>query len=138
MNRIDRILICSYVSILVLAGAIYLYFEVISPESMGCLFNPDDRTFRTIMESVSNIASLVCIYGALKLMSLKTIHCSTEQGYLKWAMVRWAMISFSMLLCLFTYVLFMSTNVVPWLGIGAISLLFVWPTKNRRQREMGK
>ena len=138
MNRTDRILLCCYVFILVLAGLIYLYFEVISPESMGCLFDSDDRTPRTILEAACNIICIVCIYASLRLMALKKVanECKTDEGYLKWALVRWAMMSGSMMLCLLTYELFMSTNVVAWLGICAISLLFVWPTKGRRQREM--
>lgn len=138
MNRTDRILLCCYVLILVLAGLIYLFFEFVSPESMGCLFDPDDRSLRTILETACNIFSIVCIYGSLRLMVLKKValECQTDEGYLKWALVRWGMISGSMMLCLLTYELFMSTNVVAWLGICAISLLFVWPTKGRRQREM--
>lgn len=138
MNKTDKYLTWVYASGLLFMGLIALYFEVIAPDMAGVLFEPEDRSLRTILETISIISSIGGVYLALKLMSFHRVRkaCQTESAYRTWAIRRWAVLFIPMILCLCTYYFFMSTNVAAFLGIGAICLLFVWPTRERREREM--
>lgn len=139
MDKTDKELTLIYVVSLIIAGGTAVFFEFIAPDFMGILFDEQDRTMRTVLESISIISCLAGVYGALKLLSIpKVAHeCTCEDGYWKWALVRWMLVFCPMTICLLTYYLFMSTNVVAFLGIGLICLLFVWPTSSRRMKEMG-
>lgn len=138
MNKTDKHLTRLYVLGLVLMGLIALCFEVIAPDMTGMLFDPEDRSMRTVFETVCIISSIGGVYLALKLLSFPRIRkgCLDEACYKTWAIRRWALLFIPMILCLCTYYFFMSTNVVAFLGIGAICLLFTWPTRERREREM--
>lgn len=141
MNKIDRALNLIFVSELLCMACVVLLFEVIRPEWMGVCFNPDDRTVCTVMETVSVLGSLAGVYGALKLFSIPSVAMKLSKdgdSYMIWALYRALMLFAPMYLCLFTYYLFISTNVVAFLGIGAICLLFIWPTRSRREREMNR
>jgi len=122
-----------------LALLVSLFFELISPDSFGFLFDESDRTWRTVFETASIVTSLAGIYGALKLMALPSVtsKIKEEASYMRYAVIRWAMVALSLMLSEITYYFFCSTNVVAFVGICAIALLFVWPTKGRRMREMG-
>lgn len=141
MNKTDKKLRCYYVAGLLLSGFIALYFEVLDTDMLGFLWQDEgNRLLRTIMETVSILFSLAAIYGALRLVSIPSIAlaCREERVYLKWALVRWGLLFGSVLLCEVTYYFFMSTNVVAFLGICAIAMLFVWPSSARRESEMNQ
>lgn len=141
MNKTDKKLLYCYVAGLLLAGFIALYFELLDTDMFGFLWHDgDDRLWRTVMETVSILFSLASIYGALRLISIPRIAnaCRYENQYVKWAMVRWGMLFGSVLLCEITYYFFMSTNVVAFLGICSVAMLFVWPTSARRESEMNQ
>lgn len=139
MKDTNKKLLTFYGATIAVAGCICLYFEILHPEHIGCLFDESDRTLRTVFENVSIISSLAIVYGALKMFALTKVRrlVQTEHGYLHWALLRWGMISLALLLCELTYYVFFSTNVVAFIGILAITLLFVWPTEARMKREMG-
>lgn len=139
MNKTDKDLTILYILTLLVMSVIAVLFEFIKPEFMGVFFDPDDRTIRTVMEVLSTLGSLAGVYAAMKLLSIRKVADACQQNeaaYKKWAVCRWLMVAGPMMLCLLTYYLFFSTNVAAFLGIGAIALLFVWPTQDRRRREM--
>ncbi len=138
MNSTDRKLLLLYVLTLLTAGLVCLFFEVLWPEGTGCLFHEEDRTLRTVFETLSILASLAGVYGALRIISLKSVSArlSDEQGYCFWGIVRWGMITVPLLLSELTYYLFLSTNVVAFVAICGIAMLFVWPSADRRIKEM--
>lgn len=141
MNKTDKKLLCIYVAGLLLLGFIALYFEVLDTDMFGCLWQDEDgRAQRMVMETISILFSLAAVYGALRLMSVPRISalCREEKQYEKWATIRWGLLFTSILLCEVTYYFFMSTNVVAFLGICAIAMLFVWPSATRREREMSQ
>lgn len=139
MNRTDQKLKWLYIFTVAVALLICLFFEVICPDYFGFLFDEKDNKWRTIFEAASIFAGLAGIYGALRLMSLPFIinKVKNEDAYLKYAIIRWMLLAVALFLSETTYYFFSSTNVVAFVGICAIALLFVWPTKGRRMREMG-
>lgn len=139
MNKTDKDLTIIYALTILIMGVLAIVFEFVKPELMGVFYDPDDRTIRTVMEVISTLSSLAGVYAALKLLSIRKVADAcrqNEEAYKQWATYRWMMVAGPMMLCLLTYYLFFSTNVAAFLGIGAIALLFVWPTQDRRRREM--
>lgn len=139
MNKTDKILLSLYVGALTLAAFIFLYFETVGGDHVGCLYDEKEPAMRVIFEYICIAAGLVSIYGGMKLMVIKKVKqkITEESEYRKYALIRWGMVCGSMLLCELTYYLFLSTNVVAFVAICAIAVLYVWPSASRRQMEMG-
>lgn len=139
MSKIDRQLTFLYVATLLLALGSYVYFEFISPIQEAPLAGISNfANVKYLCEVVAVLMAVGFVYLALRLMVLARVKKSLSEDptrYAFWARLRWAMLASVIFSGLVVHYLFLSPSTVGCPIIGTISLIFVWPTVNRRHAE---
>lgn len=90
-------------------------------------------------EVVCDITAIAFVYLALRLMIIGKVKNSIKSNvnnYDRWALIRWAMLAFIIIIGEAVHYLFLSPSTVGCPIIGCLALLFVWPTKGRKEREI--
>lgn len=129
----------AYIVVLLIAITTYAYFEFIEPLTVAPLAGM--TAFEDIKygsEVVTDLLAISFVYLALRLMAMPKVRQRLAQDpscYARWAWLRWAMLSLVILLGIGVHYLFLSPSTVGCPIIGCLSLLFVWPTRARRERE---
>lgn len=139
MNAIDKKLRNLYLCTVSLAVLTSLYFETIGTIHMGCCFQPELPEVRTILETICIFVTMIFTYTIFKMFNIEYVARKIngdEVSYFKFARLRWLLYTIQLYLCLITYYGFFSTNVVAIVGVCAVMLLFIWPTPERRIREL--
>lgn len=98
-----------------------------------------DETFTYTFETLSILVSLVCFWLALRMLSnrsmLKWVALNSG-SYASAALLRQGLLHIIMILGLLGR-LYLGCPTIHWLcALGAIGMLFIWPTKNRVMDEM--
>lgn len=140
MNKLDKQLTLLYVATLIIAIGVYANFEFVAPLTVAPLAGiPHFEDVKYISEVATDLLALAFVYLSLKLMVLGFVRRSIDADnskYAKWAFIRWGMLAVVMFLGEAVHYLFLSPSTVGCPIIAALALIFVWPTKGRREREI--
>ena len=139
MSKLDKQLSILFIMTLLVALGTYVYFEFVSPLSVAPLADIDNfQDIKYACEVVADLLAVGFVYLALRLMVLPKVKKSLSSDptrYAFWTRLRWAMLAIVIFLGMAVHYLFLSPSTIGCPIIGAISLIFVWPTVNRRHSE---
>lgn len=135
----ERKLQIAYSIVLLITIGVYAYFEFAAPLTEAPLSGINNfENIKYLCEVVTDLMAIGFVYLALRLMAMPKVKhsISTDPStYGRWAWMRWAMLAAVILLGTGVHYMFLSHSTIGCPIIGCLSLLFVWPTKARRERE---
>ncbi|MBQ0050048.1 MAG: hypothetical protein KBT12_07445 [Bacteroidales bacterium] len=138
----ERKLQIAYSLVLLITLGVYICFEFTAPLAEAPLSGiAGFEDIKYASEVITDLIAISFVYLALRLMAMPKVRRSIEanpSSYVRWAWMRWAMLSTVILLGIGVHYLFLSPSTIGCPIIGCLSLLFVWPTKGRRERECAK
>ncbi len=138
-SRIDRQLTFLYVVTLFIAFLTYVYFEFfhrLTEAPLAGITHFEEVKYAS--EVIVDLMAIGFVYLSLRMMSLGYVREQLAQNPLRyrfWALIRCGMLMFVVSSGLAVHYLFLSSSTICCSLIGALAMIFVWPTVNRRQSE---
>ncbi len=140
MNNLDKKLLILYIVTLLIGIGGYVYFEFVSPLKEAPLAGIEGyESVKYGAEVITDLIAIAFVYLSVRLLVFPKVQKSiadNKNRYARWAYMRWAMLAIVIFLGEGVHYLFLSPSTVGCPIIGALSLIFVWPTKGRREREI--
>ncbi len=140
MNRTDIILSVSMIFTIV--TALVLYFAL-SQLGMDVNQISENGTYTDnvlyVLEVILDLMTIVFCYLAPKLMTFDFVKKSireNEDNYLKWAVLRWSMLNLVVILPIIFHFIFGCPSVIWCSLVGVIMMIFIWPSRGRRESEI--
>lgn len=90
---------------------------------------------------MTTTVSLLCLPLALRLMVFRRVKekvRESDAAYFRFALLRLALVFLVVALGAVGYVLFMESGMLWCYGVALITMVFVWPTRARRDAEQGR
>lgn len=138
MEKTEKILLTVLLLPLLLEGVFAAFGQWWSPDG-GVLLTPNaDLSLCYTLESVSDVVALCFYYLSVRMSTFGFTRSmrKTDAGYLRFAIIRLALLHCVVNLGLITHYVFACPSTL-WLSAVALPFfLFVWPTRERRLREM--
>lgn len=119
----------------ILAGCICLYGWYLKMKNMGEAFASDNQ-FIFIAQSIIIYFVLMIPFGLWYIQSMIKKHKLHEANYGTYALLRVLPCWCAICLGAFLYIVISDTSMLYCALIGAIMLLFVWPTDSRMEEEL--